>query len=229
MATKESGTLAAITPTPGCLNPNLLEEGLVEPRKHGASVPRFVHRFLIKTQPVREAASRKAARARELFQQFSLNRVPKSVPGARLGAPKAMTRWRDAGCSGNLASLDLHGARSFGGLRPQQLKNSWKQNSCFPRKEACIMQRTRALCLQPPGYRRARRATPPGRHLHRMRHRENSTHPHLLTPCTPTSPDLRRRPQVSDFLSASFGGCQPDLSIWRLEVARSSVFPSNFL
>lgn len=156
MATKESGTLAAITPTPGCLNPNLLEEGLVEPRKHGTSLPSLIHCFLIKTQPVREAASRKPSRARELFQQFSLNRVLKSVPGARLGAPKAMTRWRYSGCSRNLASRDLHGARSFGGLRPQQLKN-WKLNS-FPRKEACITQRTRALCLQPPSYRR--RAAP---------------------------------------------------------------------
>lgn len=187
MATKESGTLAAITPTPGCLNPNLLEEGLVEPRKQGASLPSPVHSFLIKTQPVREAASCKPSRARELFQQFSLYRVPKSVPGARLGAPKAMKRWRDAGCSENLASRDLHGARSFGGLCPQQPKNSWTQKSCFHRKEACIRQGTRALCLQPPGC--CRRAAPPhlaatctGSGTERMRLTPSPPPPHLLYP-----------------------------------------------
>lgn len=139
-----------------------------------------------------EAASCKPSRAREHFQQFSLNRVPKSVleRGAEPGWP-----WNDGGVLAALgtwhpmarsvpAPLDdcAHSSRRAPGSRTPLTVS-------LGRKLASILQPTRALCLQPRScYRLSapRRSTPPGSHLHRIRHRENATPPPPPNPLYPS-------------------------------------------
>lgn len=141
----------------------------------------------------------------------------------------AVARWRDAGCSGRPASRSVRcGAGCHRHLRWRQSEKSLDTElRPFLAKKLASKQRTRALCLQPRGCHRAF-FPPPGRHLHRIRPRENATPP-PFSPPPPTNPDLSRRPQISVFLAASSVGYQADLSTWRPGVTRLVSFPCTFI